>query len=239
MSTLNYCTYLYKINSDKQNADNPNNIYYSVYFNYFAVNSDSYENAVKNIKKSKVLENLENWYTTNIESKKDINNNSLSNYLTDSIFCNDRSNNSNYYQQFKNVIYYGPYSRVTSNNPKLKCPNDNDKFTISLDNGNGKLDYPIGLPTTDEIQMAGITASSTPGNKLSYLSYPSTYLTSSPYYSWINSNYIYYYSNTGYLAYGNYNSSYGMRPVINLKANTKIVSGEGTEDSPFEITIGN
>ena len=30
-----------------------------------------------------------------------------------------------------------------------------------------------------------------------------------------------------------------MRPVINLKANTKIVRGEGTKDNPFEIALGN
>lgn len=33
------------------------------------------------------------------------------------------------------------------------------------------------------------------------------------------------------------NSVFGLRPVINLKSSVKIVSGDGTKESPYELSL--
>jgi len=39
--------------------------------------------------------------------------------------------------------------------PTLRCSRDIDKFTVNEENGNGDLDYPIGMLTADEVVLAG------------------------------------------------------------------------------------
>ena len=41
--------------------------------------------------------------------------------------------------------------------------------------------------------------------------------------------------NMGYLYYNNIIATAGVRPVINLKANIEITSGDGTQSNPYVI----
>ena len=106
--------------------------------------------------------------------------------------------------------------------------------------GNGKLKYPIGLITADEVRLAGGKSDSDYKNDKYYLYWGNnSFSTITPAYTGIYGDYLYYVYNSLYISTISAPSSSNTRPVINLKANTKIVSGNGTTDSPFEITLGN
>lgn len=208
-----------------------------VYMNYV---STSYENAIKNIDESNALKELNTWYEGNIKDQQDSNGNLLSTYLADNIFCNDRElHTGDGFDAFNKTTYYKSYSRVNTKSPSLICTLDNDKFTVSKSNGNGALSNPIGLITSDEALLAG-TYIGNYTNKLFYLSYGTrSFYTMSPRnYSYSNGAGIYIIASDGSLSNTYVHNSSMLRPVINLKANTKIVSGNGTPDSPFEITLG-
>ena len=140
---------------------------------YGTAGASSYAEAQANVNKSTVLTNLETWYKNNLASYE--------NKLADVIWCNDKSvitdttldvpyagkseanfgygTNSNGYSATYRLLPTTAYSNNV--NPSLKCPNDNNggnlsKFTVSdTINGNGALDYKIGLLTMDEIIFAG------------------------------------------------------------------------------------
>jgi len=204
--------------------------------------SSSYEEAVQNKYKSILLQRIDEWYETNIKDQRDSSNNLLSDYLADGIFCNDRRLNSgNGFNPFSGTIYYDANRRIGSRTPQLTCTNQNDRFTeADTVNGNGALDYKIATLTADELSFAGGINDSSNANNLFYLySDSGSYWTMTPNYnSTSGTSHNYHYSN-GYITSTQISNSRGIRPVINLKANTKIVSGEGTIDSPFEITLGN
>ncbi|MDO4375817.1 MAG: hypothetical protein Q4C33_01410 [bacterium] len=154
------------------NTSGDDNAY--VGFMYGTAGGSSYAEAQANINKSTVLTNLETWYKNNLMSYED--------KLADVIWCNDKSvvtdttinipyvnsKNDTNFGYGTNANGYNATLRLTelassSNNikPSLKCSNDNDggnlsKFTVSdITNGNGALDYKIGLLTMDEIIFAG------------------------------------------------------------------------------------
>lgn len=88
-------------------------------------------------------------------------------YLSDAIFCNDRSLYKDEYGTSliddtklgtgTSKTYYGAYYRLTNNKPSLICPNKTDSFTKNDEsNGNGLLTNPVGLLTADEIYMTGL-----------------------------------------------------------------------------------
>ena len=52
-------------------------------------------------------------------------------------------------------LYFSGYNRVYNYTPTLNCSRDIDKFTVSNSIGNGKLTYPVGLLTVDEVMYAG------------------------------------------------------------------------------------
>ena len=133
--------------------------------------------------------------------------------------------------------------------PSLICPNDNDggklsKFTVDdTKNGNGKLDYKIGLLTADEMVLAGMAIPSTYVNnnydETSVTSYlrsnaNDNYWTLSPVTLDGSSNF-WYYSDNGYLNFSAADNYYGLRPVVSLKSATTISGGNGTASSPFIV----
>ena len=93
----------------------------------------------------------------------------LEEYLSDGIFCNDRSSDSTDFPITNNKsYYYRPYNRnmATKKVPSFKCPNiSNDGFTLKTSGtesrvvasgiGNNMLTYPVGLITFDEALYAG------------------------------------------------------------------------------------
>lgn len=107
---------------------------------------------------------IDNWYKTTSLSTED------SKYVTDTIFCNDRSaslteNNfatlqdwsstgvNYYYRGFEKRIP-GLSSRLWDGTlqPTFSCPTNSDRFTVNTINGlgNSALTYPVGLITIDE-----------------------------------------------------------------------------------------
>ena len=134
--------------------------------------------------------------------------------------------------------------------PSLICPKDNDgvklsKFTVDdTVNGNGNLDYKIGLLTVDEIVLAGMATGPVGINNNYDENSVTSYLRSNAnYYYWTLSPYVFYFDvalvwrsdgvgrlNADYVGY-----SGALRPVVSLKATTTISGGTGTASSPFVI----
>ena len=216
---------------------------------YHGLFSKDATTANTNVKDSNVKTKVDTWYASNILNKTDVNNNLLESYLSDEIFCNDRTSDSSTFPLASgNSSYnYGSYTRnVTNRNPSFKCPNlSNDGFTLKMSgatsivkasgSGNNVLNYPIGLITIDEAAFAG--GSQGYMNQKYYLYTGSNYWTMSPYD--FNSNNasaraLIITANGGSYAYG---GNQGIRPVINLKSDVLYASGIGTENDPYIITI--
>ncbi|MDD6244564.1 MAG: hypothetical protein PUB03_02750, partial [bacterium] len=101
-----------------------------------------------------------------------------------------------------------------------------------------KLDYPVSLITADEVAMAGGVYNTANSN---YYLYNGQYFwTLSPSYfsSYYSLAYVWYVLPSGGLLDWIYvSSSFGARPVINLKADTLITKGDGTALNPYVVSI--
>lgn len=116
--------------------------YWDSYVTEIKYQSESYDKSVSNKHDSKVKKELDKWYEANIKP--------TGVKLADTVFCNDRSivnANTGYGDISTN------YSAYKREKPTYICKQNNDKFTISTSNGNGKLKYPIALPTSDELEI--------------------------------------------------------------------------------------
>ena len=141
---------------------------------------------------------------------------------------------------------YGP----VGTGPTLICPLDNDggklsKFTVKdTINGNGALDYKIGLLTVDEVLYAG--SIDTYGNRALNYNYSSikSYLReNSPGERYWSFSPSYFNGNAfalgaggdgvvcSYLVFG----TSGLRPAVSLTSATTISGGNGTSSNPFVI----
>ncbi|MCM1052620.1 MAG: hypothetical protein NC483_01395 [Ruminococcus sp.] len=146
------------------------------------------------------------------------------------------------------TTYYGAYLRLapggvavtsstTTVTPSLTCAHSDDLYTYSGANqGNKKLANPVGLITGDEVACAGMVyGASSSGN---YLDTDSHYWTMSPYYYHSSTAYparVFYVHSSGYLVNGSIaDGTFSVRPVINLKANTKF-SGSGITSNPYRV----
>ena len=135
---------------------------------YGTADSNDYASTHANINKSTILNALETWYANNLASYES--------KLADTIWCNDKSTVTTLpdgtaygtglgYK--RNKTGYGAFNRINGKapeqyaNPSLICPNDNNggklsKFTVDdTTNGNGNLNYKIGLLTVDELAFSG------------------------------------------------------------------------------------
>ena len=218
------------------NSSNGDNAY--IGFMYGASGASDYTSTHANTNKSTILTNLETWYTNNLKSYE--------NYISDTIWCNDKTNvtdttfnpwnwrNVNGLGYARNVTYYGATQRLVSSNgdaggtgPTLKCSGELSKITTK-----------IGLLSADELAFAGYAAGLY--NQTSYLQENATgswWWSLSPYYFignyagvWLVGGEL------GYLNYGIVDSSDGVRPSISLKSST-IVTGDGTSSSPYIVKI--
>ena len=171
---------------------------------------------------------LDEWYDNNLmlyENTLNIN----------SGFCNDRTLYSGTGIDIDNT-YYSPYDRlVTKTTPTLKC-DTNDLFTDTLSTkGNKSLTNPVGLITADEVAFAGAVYAM---SNSSYYLYTGTYFWTISPHSYSRSNV---YANVfsvdmdGAIGYRQVNYEYGVRPVINLRSDVTISSGNGTASQPFVI----
>ena len=115
--------------------------------------------------------------------------------------------------------------------PTFRCKNDSDLYTTNgSSEGNGALTYPIGLISMDEVWFAGSTWDT--ANPSYYLYTGQYYWTISP--SSFPDAVVYQVYTTGRLNTSVVHGSWGIRPVINLKADVTI-TGSGTTTDPYTV----
>ena len=177
---------------------------------------------------SDIKTTIDNWYETNMTS--------YTSQLEDTVFCNDRS----YPPTVYSYLYFGARTRLKTNKtPILKCQNTKDKFTVETSNGNGALDYPVGLITADEIAYAGgkYHMSSSDANSSFYLYTGQWYWALSP--SYFDGSYAFEFalSSVGSLGFDIVGSSYGVRPSVSLQPGIAMTGtgGSGTATDPFIV----
>ena len=194
--------------------------------------SNSLLTAQTNKTDSPIKTKLDNWYKTNMTS--------YTSKLADETFCSDRSISSGTGYKTDSYTFYEAHNRLQDNKkPSLKCSQNNDKFRMS--NESAKLDYPVGLILADEVAFAGGRAyynGEYSPNSNYYLYNGKYYWTLSPsYFTSINSGaYVWHVLFSGSLGpWINVTSPIGVRPVINLRADTVITKGDGSSLNPFVV----
>ena len=211
-----------QIQTSAFNSSHNHNRY--VGYMYGSSNSD-YNSTHTNTTSSTIKGILDTWYSKNLASNSDkIDGNAG--------FCGDRRVSSGTGGGTKETNYQ-PYTRIENNSPSLSC-NKNDIYTTDeFEYGNGALTYPIGLISADEAMFAGIPWNS--GNTNNYLYTGQHYWTMSPYGFYSGYVYMFYVTTGGnLLPNGRVNSTYGVRPVINLKSSI-LLEGDGSVNTPFKI----
>ena len=189
--------------------------------------SNSLVEAQTNTTDSPIKTKLDSWYQSNLTN--------YTSYLADTTFCNDRSmvSGSGYLTTPSTV--YSAYRRIQDNKaPSLKCSQENDRFKVSSESA--KLNYPVGLILADEVALAG--GKSGYANSNYYLYNGKYFWTLSPSYFYFSYSYAYVWnvmSSGGLDQWHNVTYSFGVRPVINLKADVTISKGDGSSLNPFVI----
>lgn len=160
-----------------------------------------------------------NWYVTNLSS--------YDTYIADEKYCNDREVGNNYVWESVptyRLEYSGRLRTTSTFTPTLICNNQLDVYVEK-----------IGLLTVDEIMLAGGKWNTKNNDFYLYNGY--TYWTLTPSY-WnvnINASDVLCLESTGVIAtHALTNSSSGLRPVINLKADI-LLEGNGTINNPYRI----
>ena len=196
---------------------------------YGEVNSESYEATHANVHDSTIKSTIDEWYGYNMVDYTD--------QLEDTVWCNDRSLSpaSASAGMGKLNTGYGADARLyVYNTPSLECANENDRFTVSSENGNGALTYPIALLTADEIVYAG--AVNGVDNNSFYLNNGNYWWSLSPYsFNGTNAAVFNLFSTGSLYNYYVFNEL-GVRPAISLKYGVMIQSGgDGSKENPYVI----
>ncbi len=219
-SCLNtYCNVVYKVTSYINDT--------TMIVQPISYSSKTLATAQTNSINSTIKTTIDNWYQNNLAS--------YTSKLANEIFCNDRSVLSGSGYLVTPITYYGARQRVYERKkPSLKCIQDNDKFNLS--NSIAKLKYPISLITADEVALAGGIFNTL--NNDYYLYNGNSFWTLSP--AKYDANYsqvriFIVLSSGGIRDWELPNDLYGVRPVINLKPDITILSGDGTADAPYKI----
>ena len=167
---------------------------------------------------STIMIELNDWYQRNLVSH--------ASYIdTGTGFCSDRGPDSGWSNT--GSFTYAPYTRISGGLPNLDCK---DADILSVDNG--RLTYSIGLITADEVMYGGIPWSgSTTSN---YLYTGEYYWTMSPFD--FNGRYarMFYVLSSGSLLNDVVANTRGVRPVINIRADTRF-TGTGMSDDPYTV----
>jgi hypothetical protein len=192
---------------------------------YGTPGSSTYAKEHANTNNSTIKTTIDNWYKSYMTDYTD--------KLEDTVWCNDRSiySGSGY---GTSDTFYGAFNRLANNKtPSLACANSNDRFTVSSDNGNGDLDYPVALLTADEIAYAGAANGSS--NSIYYLYTGQWWWSLSPFRSASSYAIVCYVYFDGSLGNGNVYGSGGVRPAVSLKPGTTYTSGDGSTSTPYVV----
>ena len=179
---------------------------------------------------SKIKTTIDNWYKTNMTSYTD--------KLEDTVYCNDRTITEGPLlskdTSSTDINYFAGETRADTYKPSLDCSNSNDAFTVDSSIGNGKLTYPVGLITIDEVMYAGgrdLRQNSTYylyTNQKWWLGSPDSFYNFQPYAWFVDSS--------GSLSsIGALYNNYGVRPVVSLAPSIEISSGSGTSTDPYIV----
>ena len=194
--------------------------------------SDALSEMQTNTTDSTIKTAIDNWYEANLASYEE--------YLEDTVWCNDRSMNTQTNGWKENgslteYMYYASYGRNRQTyKPSVTCPNKNDAFTVSdTTKGNGALNHPVGLLTADELTMAGSGYSGY--STSSYLYTNRVWWSLSPYYfgSYRPNEFRLY--SSGNLRSDLVDNSFGVRPAVSLAPGTDFTSGDGSADNPYKV----
>ena len=198
---------------------------------------------------STIKSTIDNWYTTTT-LEKDAEIKAL--VSQDQIYCNDRTastldvaySNTNYttltsWNSTGTQYYYGARGRLTQTkiSPQLICPTASDKFTSNKGSiGNKALEYPVGLITADEAEMAGgvydVINSSYYlfSNQLYWLGSPDRFYSSDYDYA-----YEFYVHDAGIIDVDGVSTGMGVRPVVSLSSKAKLF-GSGTYNHVYTVS---
>ena len=244
-----------------------NGLYDTKYVGYMYGTSDSLENNRANTFDNKIKSTIDTWYENNLLTNYDKYISKTAIYCNDRSVGSGSFNTGNtafYYGASARLnINKSPSYKcgANANNGLFETTQAlADKFSASTSGGgNGQLTYPIALMTADEVAFAG-------GKEENELSSPyawyytnsqgesitetSNWWLLSPY-SWnryVSSN-VYLGTfrslvfcingsgDSGNMVQYNINTSGATRPAISLKACVEYSSGNGTPESPYEVTI--
>ena len=220
------------------------NVYYIHYFGssyqiyYLKLSSgknieDAKNEMFTNTTDSTIKKAIDTWYKNNMTAYTE--------KLEDTIFCNDRTLYSGSLagkdvDAGTNYSYFSTYNRTMRiYSPSIECSNESrDGFTVSTSSGgNGKLAYPVGLLTAEEVMLAG---GNNYNNSSYYLYTGQKYWLLSPPYFRFNDAFGFFVHSYGYLFGSNgVHNSYGVRPSIVLSKGTRYSSGDGTVYYPYVI----
>ncbi|MCQ2571181.1 MAG: InlB B-repeat-containing protein [Candidatus Saccharibacteria bacterium] len=154
--------------------------------------------------------------------------------LEDAIFCNDRSFKAEDLIGGNTVMAAGIRldSRNGGVNPSLDCINKNDSFTKDdTVNGNGLLKHKVGIMTADEIALTGN------GHGYVHFDYFSPLLSMTPASASVYFGSQVYEADTRSVSTTPSKSDrdYFLRPVVSVKSDMEVETGNGLPKSPFVI----
>ena len=185
-----------------------------------AVNEMLYEDNV-NTTNSTIKSGVDAWYKHYLLEDYD-------NYIEDTIFCNDRTQrnaDANGWNPNGGSVSTNMYFKEYSLTSDLSCTNTTDRFSVS--NPSATLTYKVGLMSSPEMNILNNSNIRKTG-QLYWLASPGYFNNFNAYGRYVNSNgsmynYIY--------------DSYGVRPAVSLKPKIKYLSGDGSMEHPYMITI--
>ena len=222
------------------------NVYYIVYFGndnnteniicYIALGEgrnmeDAKAAMFSNNNSSLIKIAIDNWYQNNLVN--------YTSKLEDTVYCNNRTIISGPLkgkdEDSSSHVFtlFDTSERLLEDKLSLECNNVNDAFSVSESIGNGKLTYPIGLITGDEIVYAGGKYGT---SNIEYYLYTNQYWwTMSPSrffttYATVEDMY-----SNGKFDANDVSYSFGIRPVISLASTNKVSSGDGKSTSPYVV----
>ena len=213
-----------------------------MYAGYMYGTTGSLENNRLNTNDSTIKTYIDNWYNNNLSS--------YSKYIsTEAVYCNDRELAPGQTYSTSSSFDYAPSGRLDTNKPTYNCTNNKDAF--SGNNSEAKLTYPIGLMTADEIAYAGgkVTPNLPSPYAWYYLNSTGGSITGST--TWwslspddsrdslvgVPDVWVVCGSDLpGRLQSGFAFTKSGVRPAISLKTCTLWTSGNGTPETPYEIS---
>lgn len=196
------------------------------------VNGNSIEDALTemlsandvNTYNSVIKSGIDAWFEHNILE--------YSNYLEDTVFCNNRSiydkggfNSDG--GDIKSSLKFSGYYRMWYDN--YNCQNITDKF--STENEKARLKYKVGLLSMTENFLSGLGAlPKSPNIQRYWLITPGTFYTTNGIFP--SGNIVY-----PYRDYEIISDEYGVRPAVSLLPGTEYISGEGSMQNPYIIDM--